>query len=403
MTNTGLDTLTIIGFQVVYVAATMLLLAGWFTQFNRLSGRQDPVPAVQFGSLIVVFMGLLFLSLEAVDPFSEWNLLNPGLLRLCSVFAMTFNSMWLIINGTFQASLMLVIVDLKLKENKDDGAFDTFTKAKYTLIAVWMIAAIILSFMTIQNNQGSLLLVYILLLLFGVLVSLIFTAGGLRRAYKEKLGSRDVGAVDVKKNARRKVAAYTAFVIGYHIVLVIALIVDLALGAPAVEDSDDMAGKFTAALILYGICNRIFSAFELWFNWEDLDERDFKEKLEERRKDYKVISVERMIDDRIAREKQKAESNLPTVVSPAVLEKTILWDKDEYEPDYGRTRGYTDKWVQQEALRLGQGTRTKATRDSQIQVKKKHKDLRSPRDSPKAQKREYQNDVGGDGNSSPGK
>jgi len=274
---------TSIGFQAFYVVSVIALLCGWVVQFNRLSTKDtEEVPAVETGSLLIAGVAIVMIGLESSDPFGRWDLINGWMLRVLSIMAMTCNTLWLIFNGTFQASLLLVICRVKLKGDKDHlerYSWDNYTRAKYAISLLFAVCLLILIVTTISDNQDSFFFIYTLLLLFGVIGSAGATAFGLKRGYAEKLGSRTDektgNANSVRKSARRKLAVKILEVLAYHFLVFLVLVIDMGMGWPTGKKVED---DFAYVLIIYGIMNRIFISFELWFNWYETDDRDYIQK-----------------------------------------------------------------------------------------------------------------------------
>jgi len=356
---------TAIGIQAFYVISVLLLLSAWVVQFNRLSGKQTEVPPVETGSLVIAGVAIVFIGLESADPVGRWELIDGWMLRLLSMAAMACNALWLIFNGTFQASLLLVIVQLKLKdEHENRDSWDNYTRAKYLFSFLLFACSIVLVIFTIQENQEGFLWVFVLLMAAGVAGSGAATFLGLYRAYDKKLGSREIASNDVRKNARRKIAVSIFEVLGYHLLFVIILLVDVGFGTPTGSNVED---NLTYVLMVYGVANRLFISFEMWFNWYDSDENAYAQKIEERRSHYKIISVERMIDERIKLEQDKQRNGMETILSEDVLKNTVVCFDTEEDADVKvRTRGYTEEYVKQEALRTGKGSRKKAIKDEDI-------------------------------------
>jgi len=354
-----------IGFQAFYIISCLLLAGAWILQFNRLTGQQKEVPAVEKGSAVIAGAAILVLGLEMFDPFKRWDIIDGPFLRLLSLACITCNALWLVFNGTHKASLLLVVTEQKLKSAKEDeDVWDNYTRAKYLLVVIWAACMATLAIFSFGGNQEGFIMVYIIAIVLGVSISGAATLHGLYKAYEIKLGSRDIAANDIKKKVRTQLALSIYMVLGYHIVVIAVLLTDLGFGVPT---GDTPGGDLATMLIVYAIANRIFISFELWFYWYSDDERGYSQKLQDRRKQYKIISVEKMIDDRIALEKNNRDVlNMPTIISPEILDNAACDLDIEDEEVNTRGRGYTDDYLRKEALRMEKGSRQKATKDEDI-------------------------------------
>merc|ERR1719195_438234 len=138
------------------------------------------------------------------DPFRRWEIIEGRYLRLMSLICITLNSLWLVFNGTHKASLLLVVVEQKLKSAKDEDedVWDNYTRAKYLLVVIWCACLAALSIFSLGGNQDSFIMVYIIAIILGVAISGLATFHGLYKAYEIKLGSREIAANDIRKKGR---------------------------------------------------------------------------------------------------------------------------------------------------------------------------------------------------------
>jgi len=382
-----------IGFQAFYIISVLLLAGAWILQFNRLTAleKEEKVAAVEKGSAVIAGAAILVLGLEMFDPFKRWDIIDGPFLRLLSLACITCNALWLVFNGAQKASVLLVVTGQKLKaakqhddDDEDEDVWDNYTRAKYLLVVIWAACMATLAIFSFGGNQEGFIMVYIVAVVLGLCISVAATLHGLYKAYEVKLGSRDIGANDVKKKIRTNMALKILMIIGYHIAVIGILVTDLGFGVPT---GGTPGGDLATILIVYAIANRIFISFELWFYWYSDDERSYSRKLQDRRKKYKIISVEKMIDDRLILEKKQHDLHMPTVVSPDILDNVAMdFDiEDEEAVPNTRGRGFTKEVQHQAELQYEKGSRKAAYKDEeipdQLTVRSNGTDANASRDS----------------------
>jgi len=370
-----LSTEQAIGLQVFWILISVGLLGGWLTQFNRLTVNQSRYESRQIGSNLCVALVVLAVCLDSSDPFGDANLFDGKFLRSFAMLGVMGNAFWCLINATDLTSVLLVLVNLKLKpkeieeedEETDEGKWDKYTMVEYGVGSVWLIIAALLG-VDSRNDNSPFPIVFVVVIIIGMIASVVMTSAGLYRAYAVKLGSRDEKINDKKKNARRLLAIQLYQVIAVHLIIVGLCITDLLLGCPW---DAKIEGDTQTILLIYGFGSRTIVIYALAFNWIPFDEKEFvNNTLAARRKDYKVMCVEQKIDSRIQIEKENSEKGGRRVLMDEDLAQLNTREFDEYDLKMNnrRERGETEMFIRETHNRLAKGKREKQKIDEKIAI-----------------------------------
>lgn len=314
----------------------------------------------EIGSIIFTGLTIFIGFFTSFDPFGDLNLLDARILVVCSLAEAVVCGSWGLINGAHRGKLVLVIAGKKLKEDGEDHV-DNFDILQYVVGVIWFLFGMI-TFIACFTDENALVAWYVWVLLLGVLASTsLISYSGIKASDRfTPLDPLDPEN-EMKIKGRRKTSGLLAQLFGHHVFLVILFILDIALGVPVGDSSNEVGADLEFWLIVSGVYLRLFASFQLWFHWLGGNEAFKKHRLAERRKQYKVISVERKIDERIIKEQERLEKGDKTYVDATFLQKTTVYTEDEYDPQNSvRTRGATQAYIQNEAQRMITSQRSRA-------------------------------------------
>lgn len=355
--NGDMDPAALLGIQAIFVMYSIGLLISWILQFNRVTGRNvEKIPTIELSSIVFAGMTIFIGFFTSADPFSDLNLLDSRILVVCQLAETGFAALWGLANGIFNTKLILVVVGKKLKESGSDH-IDNFDIVQYAVGVFWGLFGIIAGGLVFMDDT-ALIPWFVWILVIGVLGSFAsLTVGGVRAS--EKYTPLNPDTEEMKISARRKITANLMQLGAFHIAVMALLIFDIALGIPVGDSSHEVDVRLESFLIISGLVTRGLVSYELWYHWLDKNEKDYMSRLENRRKDYKVVSVERRIDERIQREQKLMERGAKTVIDSEYLQKTTVYTEDEYDVVETRGRGQTDAHIEAEVQRMMKGKRGK--------------------------------------------